>query len=64
LDNEQEFIQNKKNNNNNSKKKGSVMGFNYITLVQSIILFNTKLALQEATPFKDGNLMVHSFLNL
>jgi hypothetical protein len=39
------------------------MGFNYITLLQSIILFNTILALQEVIFFKDGNLIVHFFLN-
>jgi hypothetical protein len=39
------------------------MGFNYINLLQSIILFNTILTLKESTPFKDGKLTVHSFLN-
>jgi hypothetical protein len=39
------------------------MRFNYVTLLQSIILFNTTLVLQEATPSKDRNLTVHSFLN-
>jgi hypothetical protein len=32
--------------------------------LQSIILFNTILKLQEATLSKDGNLTVHSFLNI
>jgi hypothetical protein len=31
--------------------------------MQSLIVLNTVLTLQEATPFKDGNLTIFSFLN-
>jgi hypothetical protein len=45
------------------KEKENIMRFTFINLLQSIIIFNSILSLQEAILFKDWNLTVHSFLN-
>jgi hypothetical protein len=51
------------NNNNNKKKKGNIITVNIINLSRLLICYSMVFALQEATTFKDGNIMVHSFLD-
>jgi hypothetical protein len=50
-------------NNNNKKKKGNIFTINIINISRLLICCSMIHALQEATTFKDGNIMVHSFLD-
>jgi hypothetical protein len=52
------------NDNNNKKKKGNIVLCNIISVLRLLICYSMVFALQEATTFKDGNITVHSFLDM
>jgi nicotinamide riboside transporter PnuC len=51
------------NDNNNEKKKGNIVSVNIISILRLLICYSIVFALQKATIFKDGNIIVHSFLD-
>jgi hypothetical protein len=51
------------NKDNNVKHKKNTNIYNPVNLFKMFLFYTAVLALQKAIPFKDGNIIVHSFLD-
>jgi hypothetical protein len=51
------------NKKDNTKKKGNIISYNIISILRLLICYSMVFALQKTTIFKDGNIIVHFFLD-